>query len=127
MSSIKRLILGVGAFVALFGIATLNLAVFGFGVLIAIIAFFFAEPVDKLEDKAALAPEPVRAAEPEKAPEPVKVAEPVQVQEPVKPAAPPVVAKPAQPEVKAPAAKPAAAKAQPAQPPKKRGRKPTKK
>jgi len=120
MFSIKNVILGIGVFFALFGIASSNIALFGFGAVIAIIAFFFADPINKAE-ATNVVPEPVKAPEP--VPEPVKVEE---VKQEV-PVAPIVAPEPVLQEVKSLVIKPAAAKAQPTQPPKKRGRKPTKK
>jgi len=114
MFSVKNVILGVGGFFALFGVINSNIALFGFGAIIAIIAFFFASPINKA-GATIVTPEPV------KAPEPIHV--PVKVEE----VAPIVAPEPALQEVKSPAIKSTAAKAQPTQPPKKRGRKPTKK
>ena len=130
MFNFKNVILAVGVLIALLGIVNANLAIFGFGVLIGIIALFIINTEEKLDavSPAVPTPEPVKVPEPVKAPEPAPVV--VKAPEPVVPSVvPSVVPAPIKQEVKkaAPAIKAPAVKAQPTVAPKKRGRKPTKK
>lgn len=120
MFNLKNVILAVGVLIALLGIVNTNLAIFGFGVLIGIIALFILKVEEKLDEVSPAVPTP----EPVKAPEPAPVV--VKAPEPV---APPAAPEPVKQEVKkpAPAIKAPAVKAQPTAAPKKRGRKPTKK
>ena len=122
MFNLKNVILAAGVLVALLGIVNANLAIFGFGVLIGIIALFIIKTEEKLDAVSPVVPtpEPVNVPEPVKAPEPAPVV--VNAPEPV---VPPVElthvkheVKKAAPVIKAPAV---------ATTPKKRGRKPTKK
>jgi hypothetical protein len=121
MFNFKNIILAAGVLVALLGIVNANLAIFGFGVLIGIIALFIIKTEEKLdaESPAVPTPEPVKVPEPVKAPEPAPVV--VKAPEPV---VPPVELTHVKQEVKKAAP---AIKAPPAAAPKKRGRKPTKK
>lgn len=126
MFNFKNVILAVGVLIALLGIVNANLAIFGFGVLIGIIALFIINTEEKLDavSPAVPTPEPVKVPEPVKAPEPAPVV--VKAPEPV---VPPVEHTQVKQEVKkaAPAIKAPAVKVQPTAAPKKRGRKPTKK
>jgi len=111
MFNLKNVILAAGVLVALLGIVNANLAIFGFGVLIGIIALFIIKTEEKLDAVSPVVPTP----------EPVNVPEPVKAPEPV---VPPVELTHVKQEVKKAAP---AIKAPPVAAPKKRGRKPTKK
>jgi len=115
MFNLKNVILAAGVIIAVLGVLNANLAIFGFGVIIGIVALFILKTEEKLDAVSPAVPTP----EPVTVPEPVKAAE--AVPEPIAPA---VVQEPVKQEV----AKPAPViKAPPAATPKKRGRKPTKK
>ena len=110
MFNLKNVILAAGVLIAVLGVFNANLAIFGFGVIIGIIALFILKTEEKLDAVSPVVPTP----------EPVNVPEPVKA---VESAAPAVDPEP----VKQEAAKPAPAIKAPAAAPKKRGRKPTKK
>ena len=120
MFNLKNVILAAGVLIVVLGIVNANLAIFGFGVLIGIVALFIIKTEEKLDAVSPAVPTP----EPVKVPEPA----PVVVKAP-EPEVPPVVPAPIKQEVEkaAPAIKAPAVKAQPTAAPKKRGRKPTKK